>query len=188
MAAVSGENLKIMDSCYLDYSFFLESSGAFLLEIHRFLTLNPVGKVRFAIGVDNGRPVIIETKTVDEWKGSWKEAVMNDGEKLYTMLPWLPAGLHRLKIYPVDQYVTLHKLVIYTRRRKESNFGPLESAFFDGTKWKEAEDDRMPESAREVQAAFWRELYGSPQIRCAASHVVCGAGFLENRETVCAQR
>lgn len=162
MAAVSGENLKIMDSCYLDYSFFLESSGAFLLEIHRFLTLNPVGKVRFAIGVDNGRPVIIETKTVDEWKGSWKEAVMNDGEKLYTMLPWLPAGLHRLKIYPVDQYVTLHKLVIYTRRRKESNFGPLESAFFDGTKWKEAEDDRMPESAREVQAAFWRELYGSP--------------------------
>lgn len=48
MAAVSGENLKIMDSCYLDYSFFLESSGAFLLEIHRFLTLNPVGKVRFA--------------------------------------------------------------------------------------------------------------------------------------------
>ena len=86
MAAVSGENLKIMDSCYLDYSFFLESSGAFLLEIHRFLTLNPVGKVRFAIGVDNGRPVIIETKTVDEWKGSWKEAVMNDGEKLYTCL------------------------------------------------------------------------------------------------------
>ena len=50
--------------------------------------------------------MILESETTDEWEGNWKEAVMNDGEKLYTMLPWLEAGVHRLQIYPVDRYVT----------------------------------------------------------------------------------
>lgn len=157
---------EIRQDCYLKYSFFLENSGAFLLEIHRFLTLNPTGKVRFAVGLDNERPILIETDTSDEWKGSWKEAVMNDGEKLYCMLPWLSSGFHTLKIYPVDRYVTLNKLVIYTEKRKESNFGPFESAFYDGIKWKTVKEiDMTPVNAEENQSAFWRELYGYPSDR-----------------------
>lgn len=156
----------IRQDCYLKYPFFLENSGAFLLEIHRFLTLNPTGKVRFAVGVDNERPVLIETNTVDEWKGGWKDAVMNDGEKLYHMLPWLSSGYHILKIYPVDQYVTLNKLVIYTEKWKESNFGPFESAFYDGIKWNTAKGaDMIPVNTEENQSGFWRELYGNPADR-----------------------
>ena len=156
----------IRQDCYLKYPFFLENSGAFLLEIHRFLTLNPTGKVRFAVGVDNERPVLIETDTVDEWKGCWKDAVMNDGEKLYHMLPWLSSGYHILKIYPVDQYVTLNKLVIYTEKWKESNFGPFESAFYDGIKWNTAKGaDMIPVNTEENQSGFWRELYGNPADR-----------------------
>lgn len=156
----------IRQDCYLKYPFFLENSGAFLLEIHRFLTLNPTGKVRFAVGVDNERPVLIETNTVDEWKGGWKDSVMNDGEKLYRMLPWLSSGYHILKIYPVDQYVTLNKLVIYTEKWKDSNFGPFESAFYDGIKWNTAKGaDMIPVNTEENQSGFWRELYGNPADR-----------------------
>lgn len=165
-AETSGGSIDIDQlkaGCCLEYSFFLENSGSFLLEIQRFLTLNPTGKVRFAVGVDGKAPVILESATIDEWKGSWKNAVMNDGEKLYTMLPWLPAGMHRLKVYPVDQYVTLYKFIIYTEKRKESNFGPFASVFFDGEKWNAAERGCMEQVYGEgEQNAFWQELYGKP--------------------------
>ena len=147
----------------LEYAFFLERGGAFLLEIHRFLTLNPKGRIRLAVAVDGKMPVILESETVDEWKGNWKEAVMDDGEKLYTMLPWLEAGLHRLQIYPVDRYVTFSRLVIYTTKRQENNLGPADSASFDGKGWRNVAEETGGElllSSR--QENFWREAYGNP--------------------------
>ncbi len=147
----------------LEYAFFLENGGAFLLEIHRFLTLNPKGRIRLAVAVDGGIPVILESETTDEWEGNWKEAVMNDGEKLYTMLPWLEAGVHRLQIYPVDRYVTFSRLVIYTTKRQENNLGPADSAFFDGKVWRNTEEETremlLPSFQKEI---FWREAYGNP--------------------------
>ena len=122
----------------LSYSFCLENSGSFLLEIFRFITLNPKGQIRLAVEVDEHVPIQAETEIVDEWKGAWKEAVMNDGEKLLVRLPFLNAGRHILKIYPLDCYVTLSKLVIYTSDRKISNIGPAVSAYFDGRQWREA--------------------------------------------------
>lgn len=156
---------EIKSNCRLEYPFFLESSGRFQLEIHRFLTLNPTGKVRLAIGVDDGQPILVETETVDEWRGKWREAVMNDGEKLYIQLPWLIPGLHTLKVYPVDRYVTLNKLVIYTEERRETNFGPADSAFFDGAKWHVSarQKDVTVEHIEEAETEFWQELYGNPQ-------------------------
>ena len=122
----------IRQDCYLKYPFFPGEQRCIFAGDTPFSDTELTGKVRFAVGVDNERPVVlIETDTVDEWKGCWKDAVMNDGEKApHHMLPWLSSGVTSyIKIYPVDQYVTLNKLVIYTEKWKESNFGPFESAF-----------------------------------------------------------
>lgn len=66
----------------IEYAFYLQSEGAFLLEIYRFLTLNSTGKVRLGIGVDDMPFFPVESPTTDEWRGNWEDAVMNDGEKL----------------------------------------------------------------------------------------------------------
>lgn len=115
---------NLMGAPKLEYRFYLQSRGSFLLEIYRFLTLNSTGRIRFAIGVDRIPPVLLSSQTVDEWTGNWKNAVMDNGEKLYLRLPYLQPGMHTLSLYMVDQYVTLTKLVIYTGKRLRSNLGP----------------------------------------------------------------
>lgn len=158
--SVSG-NQDMEEGKALEYAFFLERKGAFLLEIHRFLTLNPKGRIRLAVAVDGEKPAVLESATVDEWKGNWKNAVLEDGEKLYTMLPWLEAGLHRLQIYPVDRYVTLSRLVIYTEKRQENDLGPADSAFFDGTVWRKGVEEREAAPAPSAQEeTFWKEACG----------------------------
>lgn len=111
----------------LEYTFFLESRGAFLLEVYRFLTLNPTGQIRFAVSVDDHSPIIVESDTTDEWRGIWKDAVMENGERLYVRLPYLEPGIHRMKVSAIDHYVTMTKFVIYTGDREKSNFGPMAS-------------------------------------------------------------
>lgn len=111
----------------LEYSFYVHGDGAPLLEIQRFLTLNSTGSIRFGIGIDDKKPVVVESETRDEWLGSWQESVFNNGEKLTLELPFLSAGSHVLKLYMVDPYVTISKLVLYTKERKASNLGPVVS-------------------------------------------------------------
>lgn len=117
------ENTDILKKPFLEYSFLLKSEGEFELEIIRFLTLNSRGRIRFAIGVDRKEPVIIESFTTDEWRGTWKESVLNNGEKLNVTLPLLKAGIHTLQLYMIDRYVSIHKMVIYTEEKKDTFFG-----------------------------------------------------------------
>ncbi|HZH62541.1 MAG TPA: glycosyl hydrolase 115 family protein [Metabacillus sp.] len=104
----------VQNNASVTYQFLLKSKGHFLLEIHRFLTLNSTGKIRFAVSIDDLDPIIIETETNDEWRGQWRDAVLNNGEKLYVSLPFMNSGVHRLNVYMIDRYVTISKLVIYT--------------------------------------------------------------------------
>lgn len=121
----------------IEYVFYLQSEGAFLLEIYRFLTLNSTGRVRFGIGVDDMPFFPVESLTTDEWKGNWEDAVMNDGEKLYVRLPFLEKGVHRLRLQMIDNYVTLTKFVIYTDRMQSSNLGPSVSAILNAGECKQ---------------------------------------------------
>lgn len=115
----------LMESPYLEYDLFLQNSGAFKLEIYRFLTLNSTGRIRFGVGIDEEEPFIVESETCDEWLGSWQDAVFNNGEKLIVELPFLASGQHVLRIYMVDRYVTLTKLVLYTTALSGTNLGPV---------------------------------------------------------------
>ncbi|MBD7969462.1 glycosyl hydrolase 115 family protein [Paenibacillus gallinarum] len=113
---------------FLGYDILLKESGEFALEIHRFLTLHSTGRIRFEIGIDDAEPIIVESKTRDEWMGNWKESVFNNGEKMVVKLPYLSAGMHVLKLYMVDHYVTISKMVLYTDEPNiASNLGPITS-------------------------------------------------------------
>lgn len=109
---------------YMEYGFYTHTEGEFLLEIYRFLTLNPTGKVRFALSFDGFEKTVVKSDITDEWRGKWRNAVLNDGEKLYVKIPYLEKGYHTLRIFMIDNYVTITKLVIYTESMKPSNQGP----------------------------------------------------------------
>lgn len=114
---------EIIKNPCLEYFFTLKSEGEFELVITRFLTLNSRGRIRFAIGIDRKEPVVVESQVTDEWRGSWKESVLNNGEDISLLLPRLSWGEHTLQLYRIDNYVSIHKLVIYTEKRRRTYFG-----------------------------------------------------------------
>lgn len=114
---------EIIKNPCLEYFFTLKSEGEFELVITRFLTLNSRGRIRFAIGIDRKEPVVVESQVTDEWRGSWKESVLNNGEDISLLLPRLSQGEHTLQLYRIDNYVSIHKLVIYTEKRRRTYFG-----------------------------------------------------------------
>lgn len=109
----------------LEYSFFCEQSGDFLLEIHRFPSLNATGRIRIGIALDEREIQIVESFSNDEWKGGWKENVLNNVERLYLTLPSVKAGMHRLSLYAADDYFAFSRLVIYTKPRKENQLAGI---------------------------------------------------------------
>lgn len=114
----------IKENPYLEFNIYVSTEGSHVLELHRFLTLDSVGRIRLGIALDNEEAIILESETRDEWVGNWQDSIFNNGEKLLVDLPHLSHGAHSLKIYMIDNYVTLSKLVIYTGKRKNSNLGP----------------------------------------------------------------
>lgn len=113
----------VSENPYIEYKFSLYNEGEFELEIIRFLTLDSVGRIRFGISVDGMEPVIVESETRDEWCGNWHDSVMDNGERMYYRLPYLHPGTHTLRLYMIDNYITISKFVIYTEERRTSYYG-----------------------------------------------------------------
>lgn len=105
----------------LCYRFVTESQGDCLLEIHRFPSLNSVGRIRVGISLDDGPVQIVETPSNDEWRGNWKKNVLNNVDRLYLTLPIPEPGMHRLSVWAVDRYFAFSRMVIYTKPRKENS-------------------------------------------------------------------
>lgn len=110
------------------YSFAVHAAGEFLLEIHRFPSLNSVGRIRAGVSVDGGPVQLVESLSNDEWRGSWRKNVLNNVDRLYLRLPFLDAGIHRLSVWAVDRYFAFSRLVIYTGERKENSLAGLRGA------------------------------------------------------------
>lgn len=124
LEALEGE---VSENPYVEYIFNNYTEGSFEVEFYRFMTLNSKGRIRFAVSVDGSEPDIIESPINDEWKGSWRDSVMDDVDKVMYTLPFLNAGEHRLCIYMIDNYVAFSKVVIYTKGFVKSNLGPQRS-------------------------------------------------------------
>lgn len=97
------------------------STGTFLLELHRFPSLNSVGRLRIGISLDEGPVQVLETLSNDEWRGNWKKNVLDNVDRLYLRLSAPNAGMHQLNVWAIDRYFAFSRIVIYTGERKENN-------------------------------------------------------------------
>lgn len=103
------------------YRVMLRSPGEPMLELHRFPTLNSVGKVRIGVSVDGGEVQILESASNDEHRGNWKDNVQNNVDKISLLLPFMGAGVHEISFHVIDKYVSFSRFVIYTRKRKPAS-------------------------------------------------------------------
>lgn len=106
----------------LSYGVTLTSSGDFLLEIHRFPSLDSVGRIRAGVSVDDGPVTVVESESKDEHLGTWRENVLDNVDLLYLELPGLKAGNHVIRLHGIDKYFGFSRLVLYSGRRKENRF------------------------------------------------------------------
>jgi len=135
LGLVSESNINASTSPSLSYDFYLTSEGQFPMEIYRLPSMNavPDGKLRFAYSIDNGAPVIVSSTAVDEGTTSnqnkqWVKNIFGGIEKHVVTLPNLTSGKHTLKLWMVDNFITLDKMVIYTTGEvTTSALGPDES-------------------------------------------------------------
>ncbi|MCM3628702.1 glycosyl hydrolase 115 family protein [Paenibacillus glycanilyticus] len=99
----------------LEYDINLTSSGQFPLEIYRIPTLNSKGKVRFAVSVDNEAPIVVESAASDEGQGTvWVSNLFHMIEKHVVNMPAMAAGKHTIKLWMVDSFIMIDKMVLYT--------------------------------------------------------------------------
>ncbi len=135
----------------LCYQVSLLSRGEFLLEVHRFPSLNATGQIRVGVAVDGGEIQILASPSNDEHRGTWRENVRNSVERLYLKLPHLEPGLHQICFYPIDRYFAFSRFVIYTKPRRDNNL-----AGFSG-------EQALPLSFD--PEGFAREFYGEIVLR-----------------------
>ncbi len=151
----------------LRYAFSTVSRGKFLLEIHRFPSLNSTGRIRAGISVDGGAVRIAESFSNDEWRGTWKRNVLDNAERMYMELPLLEAGKHELCVYAVDRYFAFSRLLIYTKPRKENSLAGIRGC---------------QELPAEWETGQWcRTFYGEMQLQ---PRPVFYADWNDNRESL----
>lgn len=105
----------------VSYDITLRRKGEHTLELHRFPTLNSVGRLRIGVSVDGGEVQVLESFTNDEHKGNWKSNVQNNVDKITLQLPLMGAGNHSITFHVIDKYVSFSRFVIYTGERKEAS-------------------------------------------------------------------
>lgn len=144
------------EGAVLAYPVYFTGEGEFLLEIQRFPSLNSTGRIRVGVSMDEAgcskqRIQILESDANDEWRGNWRENVLNNADKLYCRLPYAAAGLHTVRIHAVDKYFSFSKLVIYTKERKANSLGGATG------------DQKIPNPA--YLKDFSEEFYGKIDLR-----------------------
>lgn len=93
------------------------------MEIQRYVTLDSKGRIRMEVTLDSCPSVLLESKITDEWRGEWKDSILNNGEKLYCTWRGQKKGMHTLTITMLDEFVTIDRITIYTEAKKANNLG-----------------------------------------------------------------
>lgn len=107
------------------YPVYFTGEGEFKLEIHRFPSLNSVGRIRVAVRIDEGEWSVVESESVDEHKGTWGSNSLNNVDKLYFDMSRVDNGLHNVSFKAIDKYFAFSKFVIYTKERRQNNLAVL---------------------------------------------------------------
>lgn len=173
---------------YVGYRIQLATAGAHLLEIHRYPSLDSVGRLRLAVSVDGMPSVVVESPTTDEFRGAWVDAVVDEVERLRLRLPYLAAGPHLLRVHAVDAHVAFSKLVVHTTDPAATALGPQTSAR-PGRSGAPAPDpdpslvdpselDRIAETVYQVDPGL---LLPPPVVHVDRTHWAAETTFVRNR-------
>lgn len=117
--ALPGEGKKSV----LEYVFYTYLHGEFEVEISRYVTLNSRGRIRMEVQIDEDMPVMLESAITDEWRGEWKDSILNNGEKLSFIWHSREKGRHKLILSISDEFVTIDRINVYTMAKKKNNLG-----------------------------------------------------------------
>ena len=117
---------------YLEYDLYLFSKGNIDIQTVVAPTLNivPERGLRFAIGIDDDKPQIIDilkNNSHEDWQTSVKDSVRY-ALSHHTIKR---AGKHKLRIYMVDVGVVIQKIIINTGNLKSSYLGPEQSMYIN---------------------------------------------------------
>lgn len=97
----------------ISYPVKLPAGGDYLLELHRYPSLNSVGRICIRVRVDDGEERIIESLSNDEWRGNWEMNTLDHVDRLYLKLPGFSAGRHEIHFRAVDRYFAFSGFVLY---------------------------------------------------------------------------
>ncbi|MCD8380797.1 MAG: glycosyl hydrolase 115 family protein [Lachnospiraceae bacterium] len=97
----------------ITYPVTLPVDGDYLLELHRYPSLNSVGRIRILVQADNGEEQVLESLSNDEWRGSWEVNTLDQVDRLYLKLSKLCAGSHEIRFRAVDRYFAFSGFVLY---------------------------------------------------------------------------
>ncbi|MCD7739060.1 MAG: glycosyl hydrolase 115 family protein [Lachnospiraceae bacterium] len=100
----------------ISYPVTLPAGGDYLLELHRYPSLNSVGRIRVMVRVDHDRERLLESVSNDEWRGSWEVNTLDQVDRIYLKLPELCAGSHRIHFRALDRYFAFSGFVLYPLR------------------------------------------------------------------------
>lgn len=114
-----------------EYDVYFNSTGEFEADIYRIPTLDERNNISFGIGINDKPPSIVSctNKYVDFSDGtdSWGKGVLGNCEMLTTRIKVTKTGMNTLKLYAAGGEVIIEKIVIWTKERVKSYFGPPES-------------------------------------------------------------
>ncbi len=97
----------------ISYQVILPVDGDYILELHRYPSLNSVGRIRIRVQADDGEEQLLESLSNDEWRGNWELNTLDQVDRLYLKLPGLSAGRHEIHFRVVDRYFAFSGFVLY---------------------------------------------------------------------------
>ncbi len=112
--------------------FYLTEDGDFTLELHRFPSLNSVGRLRVGLSVDNGKMQVFESASTDEHRANWKHNILNNVDILTGRFEKLTVGLHTLTFTVIDPYVSFTRAVLYQSETAAGKEKTLVGKLLDG--------------------------------------------------------
>ncbi len=113
------------DGATVSYRIEVPETGDYTFVIHRFPSLNSVGRIRCAIAVDSRKPFIYEAETRDEHQYSWKHNVQNNVDDTIRVAMPLDKGIHTISILGVDKYFSFSRFVLYQGAPRRDVLGTL---------------------------------------------------------------
>ncbi len=139
----------------ISYQVILPVDGDYLLELHRYPSLNSVGRIRLLVRADNSEEQLLESLSNDEWRGNWEINTLDQVDRLYLKLPKLCAGSHKIHFRAVDRYFAFSGFVLYPLNHS----GKVNCISF------ESGDDALPgkDCVEEVQNIWYSALPLSPR-------------------------